>query len=67
MTKNVGSADKTIRLILGIALAAWAILGAGFGSTLSYITLAAGVILIATGLLNFCPLFRIFGISTKRS
>jgi len=66
MTHNVGSADKTVRLILGICLGAWAFLGMGLGSTLSYIALAVGVILIATALMNFCPLFKIFGISTKK-
>lgn len=67
MARNVGSADKTIRLILGIALGAWAFFGMGLGTTLSYIALAVGVILIATALMNFCPLFKIFGISTSKS
>lgn len=67
MTKNVGSLDKTIRLVLGIALAAWAFLGMGLASTMSYVALAVGVILIATALMNFCPLFRILGISTNKS
>lgn len=67
MLKNVGSADKTIRLLLGIALGAWTFLSMGLGSTLSYTALAVSVILIATALLNFCPIFKIFGISTSKS
>lgn len=64
MIRNVGSIDKTIRLVLGVALAAWAFLSLGIGSTLSYVVLAVSVILIATALLNFCPLFRLLGISS---
>ena len=67
MIQNVGSADKIIRLVLGVGLGAWVITGIGQASTLSYVGLAVSVILIATALINFCPLFRIFGISTKKS
>ncbi len=66
MVKNVGSIDKIIRLVLGFGLGAWAILGLGLGSSMSYIALAVGVILIATALMNFCPLFRILGISSNK-
>jgi hypothetical protein len=59
--------DKIIRLIIGVALALWAVLSAGLSSPLSYIALAAGVILIVTALMNFCPLFRILGISTRKA
>lgn len=67
MIKNVGSLDKTIRLVLGIALGVWAVPGLAPGSTLSYVALAVGVILIATALMNFCPLFKMFGISTNKN
>lgn len=66
MIKNVGSIDKIIRLVLGFGLGVWALLGLGLGSSLSYIALAVGVVLIATALLSFCPLFRILGISSKK-
>jgi len=68
--KNVGSTDKMIRLVLGGALLAWAFLGLGLPgviSTLGLVVAAIGAILIATGLLNFCPLFKMFGISSIRS
>lgn len=66
MVQNVGLIDKVIRLVLGFGLGAWVFLGLGLGSTLSYVALAAGVILIATALMNFCPLFRILGISSRQ-
>lgn len=67
LIRNVGSVDKTIRLVVGVLLAAWALLGAGLGSTIGLIALVVGVVLIVTGLVNFCPAFKILGISSFRS
>jgi TRAP-type uncharacterized transport system fused permease subunit len=67
MVQNVGSIDKVIRLVLGVCLGAWSVFGMGLGSTVSYIALAVGIVLIATALMNFCPLFRILGISTRKT
>lgn len=68
MGRNVGSVDKTIRLVAGIALLALAFLGlGGLSTTAGIVAAVVGVILLATGLLNFCPLFKIFGISSFRS
>jgi len=67
LIRNVGSTDKIIRLVVGVLLAAWALLGAGLSSTIGLIALVVGVVLIATGLINFCPLFKILGISSFRS
>lgn len=68
MGRNVGSVDKTIRLIAGIALlaAAFLVLG-GLSSTIGFVAAVVGVVLLATGLLNFCPLFKILGISSFSS
>jgi len=65
--KNVGSADKTIRLLAGIAL-----IGAPFLTSLplfdsdamTFGTAIVGVVLVATAVMNFCPLYRLFGIRT---
>ena len=68
MGRNVGSVDKTIRLVAGIALLALAFSGlGGLSTTAGIVAAVVGVILLATGLLNFCPLFKIFGISSFRS
>lgn len=64
MKANVGGIDKAVRIILGLALIAWA---AVFdGPVWAWI----GVIPLATGLINFCPLYSLIGINTcpvKRS
>jgi len=67
MGRNVGSVDKTVRYLAGIALLAVSFLALGGVSTTAGIVAAAvGVILFVTGLINFCPLFKIFGISSFR-
>jgi hypothetical protein len=57
MKKNVGSLDKIIRIVLGLAIGA---AGVYYGCWLGLI----GIVPIATALINFCPLYTLFGIST---
>jgi len=64
--RNVGSTDKTIRLIAGFLLLAVGIFVLGLGATTGIVATAVGAILIVTGLINFCPLFKILGISSFR-
>ena len=61
MTKNVGLIDKTIRIAAGIALIVATIAEAlpvwGW----------IGIVPIATGLMNFCPLYSVIGIKTCKN
>ncbi len=57
MTKNVGSIERLLRIIIGAALVAWAYFG---GVTWAYL----GVVPLLTGLVGWCPPYAIFGIST---
>lgn len=57
MKKNVGSLDKIIRIVLGLAIGA---AGIYYENWLGLI----GIVPIATALINFCPLYTLFGIST---
>ena len=67
LVRNVGSIDKIVRLVLGVAAAGWGLLMAGIGTTFGLFAVIIGAVLIVTGLVNFCPLFRIFGISSAKS
>jgi hypothetical protein len=58
--KNVGSIDKFVRIVLGIALLSMFFL---LESGMKYVGLL-GIVLIMTGLFNFCGLYKIFGINT---
>lgn len=57
MSKNVGSADRNIRIGLGIAII---IIGVVLQSWWGLI----GLVPLLTAGLNFCPLYTLFGIST---
>lgn len=57
MKSNVGGIDKLLRIGAGIGLIAWALLG---GPVWAWI----GVVPLATGLFNFCPLYSLIGLST---
>jgi len=57
MEKNVGGADRVIRVILGIVIIA---AGVYFKSWWGLV----GLILLITGLLGQCGLYKVFGINT---
>jgi len=57
MKENLGCIDKIIRTVLGTVLVVWAVMG---GPVWAW----AGVILLATAVINFCPLYAIFGFKT---
>lgn len=56
--KNVGKIDQIARLVLGFALLSLVFIGPKTMWGL------AGLVLILTGLFNFCPLYRLFGINS---
>lgn len=65
MTRNVSGLDRIIRVVIAIA----AVIGAaavGFGSVGAWILLAVGAIMLVTAVVGFCPLYRVFGVSTCR-
>ena len=57
MSCNVGSIDRVIRILAGLALIAWALLG---GSAWAWI----GVVPLATGIFKFCPAYSLIGMNT---
>jgi hypothetical protein len=65
MTINEGTADRSIRAVLGVVAAVGAVV-VGIGSALGIVLLALAGILLVTAAVGFCPLYRVFGISTCR-
>lgn len=63
-TANIGTPDRIIRIVLGLALIAWFLLDNG-GAALHWLKGIVGLVALATAALNFCPLYRILGMSTK--
>ena len=60
---NVGSIDRVARIVLGIGLAAVAFGGLVAGPILAAAWVVAGIALV-TGVIGFCPLYFVLGIST---
>ena len=58
---NIGKTDKWIRVIAGIA-----IMGVGY-YLMSWVWGIVGVIIFATGIIDWCLFYRIFGISTCKT
>lgn len=57
MNRNVGNFDRGLRIIGGLALIAWALLG---GPLWAWI----GIVPLATGAMGLCPLYSVLGIKT---
>lgn len=58
MTVNIGSADRALRIAVGLLLVLATLMG--WIGVWGWV----GVVLIATGALRFCPAYRIFGMNT---
>ena len=56
---NVGNIDKVIRIIAGVALGILAYMG-----TLGVWAWVVGAILLVTGIVGFCPAYKLLGMST---
>lgn len=61
MNSNVGSIDRAVRVVLGLVLLSAFFLLEG---SLRWVGLA-GVVLLLTAAVSFCPLYRILGINTS--
>ncbi len=61
---NESLLDRTLRVIIGLALLAWFMVdhGAGFWHYAKLI----GLVALITGLVGTCPIYAIFGISTAK-
>ena len=57
--RNVGGADRIVRIVLGLAIMA---VGAYYGSAWG----ALGIVVLATGIFRFCGLYPLIGVSTCR-
>ncbi len=63
MTKNVGSADRAIRVIVGIAALAAFFLGLVEG-VLGIVSLVVGVAMLGTAAIGWCGAYTLLGIKT---
>jgi hypothetical protein len=59
MKKNVGSADKIIRIILGVTIIAYGIYNQ------SWLGLV-GIVPLFTAFISWCPVYSLIGVSTNK-
>lgn len=59
LERNVGRTDKNIRIGIGILLI---VIGLLFAKSLGLVIL--GIVVLATGLLSFCGLYKVLGMNT---
>ena len=64
MKKNMGTADRIIRILIAVVVIALYFTNV-INGTLAIILLALSGIFILTSFVSFCPLYLPFGISTK--
>lgn len=64
MKRNMGSADRIIRVIIAAIFVVLYFTGI-IGGTLGLVLIALAAIFVLTSLVSFCPLYLPFGISTS--
>lgn len=65
MKKNMGGTDRMIRIVIAIIAAILYFTGT-VPDTLGLILLVVAIVFLLTSFLNFCPLYTVLGINTKK-
>ncbi len=63
MTRNVGGIDRILRIVVGIALIAFALFSGHEYAVWGWV----GVVPLATGLIRWCPAYLPFGIRSGKA
>jgi DUF2892 family protein len=66
MSVNVGVFDRIARVVVGVALLAFALGYLAPGTGWNWVGWI-GVVAIATALIGNCPAYSVFGVSTRRA
>jgi hypothetical protein len=65
MKLNIGTVDQKLRIALAIAIGVILLIANIGGTVMIILSVVAGVLLL-TGAFNFCPLYSVCGLSTKK-
>ena len=69
MHANIGSIDRIVRIIAGVALVVLAFVPAlplAASPVLQWGAVLVGFVLVMTALVRFCPLYALFRLSTRK-
>ena len=61
---NEGTADRAIRVVLGVALIALAWLALGLGTVPGVLAGIVGLVLLVTGAVGICPAYCVLNVRT---
>lgn len=64
MKKNMGSADRMIRIIIAVVIGALYYMDIISG-TLGIVLMILAIVFLLTSFVSFCPLYSPFGLNTK--
>jgi len=71
MENNIGATDRRTRIVVGLAVAVVGLATIGglleLGTTLGAVLTLAGLILVGTGVVRVCLLYRLLGVDTSGS
>lgn len=63
MNRNVNTIDRVIRVVIAVLAAFFALSASGAVAVILWLV---AVIMLGTAAVGFCPLYKLFGISTKQ-
>jgi hypothetical protein len=63
MKRNEGTIDRVLRVVIAAAAVAGSA-AVGFATVWGIVLLAVAAIMLVTAATGFCPLYRVFGLST---
>ncbi len=66
MKKNMGIADRIIRIVIAAVVVVLYFIGIISG-TLGIVLLVLSGVFVLTSLISFCPLYKLFGIKTCKT
>jgi hypothetical protein len=65
MKSNLGKMDRMVRLVVATLIIILYAMGTISGTVAIVLGVVAGIFLL-TSMINFCPLYKVLGISTKK-
>lgn len=65
MKRNIGTADRIIRIFVAVLIGFFYFTGVLTG-TLGIVLMVLGVVFLATSFISFCPIYSIFGLTTAK-
>ena len=66
MNKNMGTVDKTLRIIVALVFA-WLYFSGRIAGTLGIVLLIIAVVFVVTSLVSWCPAYLPFKFSTRKT